>query len=94
MSIGMLTLFLHLPDCKSLKDKRSRIKPILARLQREFNVSTAELDQQDAWQSSVIGCVTLSSDAAQNQRLLQHVVDFTTRSWPEVEILKHRIEDI
>ncbi len=92
MSIGLLTIHLHLPGCSSLKEKRSKIKPVLSRLRREFNVATAELDLQDVWQDALIGCVTLSSDTAQNQRLLQQVIDFTERSWPNLELIDHRIE--
>ncbi len=92
MSIGLLTLHLHLPGCSSLKEKRGKIKPILARLRREFNVATAELDLQDVWQDALIGCVTLSSDTAQNQRLLQQVVDFTEQNWPNLDLVDHRIE--
>ena len=85
---------LSLPGCASLKEKRRHIKPVLARLHREFNISSAELDLQDRWQECVIGCVTVSNDAAQNQRLLQQVVDFTARNWPDLPILDHRIEII
>ena len=92
MSIGLLTLHLHLPGCSSLKEKRSKIKPVLARLRREFNVATAELDYQDVWQDTVIGCVTLSSDTAQNQRLLQQVIEFTERNWPDLDVIDQRVE--
>jgi uncharacterized protein len=92
MPIGLLTLHLHLPGCSSLKEKRSKIKPVLARLRREFNVASAELDLQDVWQDALLGCVTVSSDSTQNQRLLQQVVDFTERSWPDLTLIDHRIE--
>jgi uncharacterized protein len=36
--IGQLTIYLHLPGCASLKEKRGRLKPLLARLHREFNL--------------------------------------------------------
>ncbi len=94
MSIGLLTIHLHLPGCSSLKEKRGKIKPVLTRLHREFNVATAELDLQDVWQDAVIGCVTLSNDTPQNQRLLQQVVDFTERNWPDLQVIDHRIEII
>jgi uncharacterized protein len=94
MPISLLTFYFHIPGCFSLKEKRSRIKPILARLPREFNVAVAELDQQDHWQSTVIGCVTISSDAVQNQRLLQQVVDFSGQAWPDLILVDHRIENI
>ena len=92
MAIGFLSLHIHLPGCSSLKEKRALIKPILARLPREYNVAVAELDLQDVWQDTVIGCVTISSDAIHSQRLLQQVVDFTERSWPDLMLVKHHIE--
>jgi uncharacterized protein YlxP (DUF503 family) len=42
MAIGLLTLHLSIPDCHSLKQKRSRVQPIIARLHREFNIAAAE----------------------------------------------------
>lgn len=92
MSIALLMMHLHIPGCGSLKEKRSKIKPVLSRLHREFNVAAAEMDLQDVWQDVVIGCTTLSSDPAQNQRLLQQVIAFTERSWPDLELIDHRIE--
>jgi Protein of unknown function (DUF503) len=56
MSIGVLTLQLQLPGCKSLKEKRSRLKPLIARLHREFNISVAEVSHQDIWDEATIGC--------------------------------------
>lgn len=94
MPIGLLTLHLHLPGCSSLKEKRSKIKPVMTRLRREFNVAAAELDLQDVWQDALIGCVTISSDTPQNQRLLQQVIQFTERNWPDLPLVDHRIEVI
>jgi uncharacterized protein len=92
MPIGLLTLHLLIPGCNSLKEKRSYIKPVLARLHREFNISVAELDRQDMWQESVIGCALISNDHDYTQRALQKVVGFTQQSWPELELLEHHIE--
>ncbi|OQY29775.1 MAG: hypothetical protein B6243_10930, partial [Anaerolineaceae bacterium 4572_5.2] len=39
MSLGLLTLHIQISGCSSLKEKRGRLKPLLARLHREFNVS-------------------------------------------------------
>lgn len=94
MPITLLSLHLHLPGCTSLKEKRSRIKPVLARLHREYNVAAAEMDFQDVWQDALIACVTISNDPAQNQRLLQQVIDFTARTWPDLEIMDQRIESV
>ena len=92
MSISVLTLRLHLSGCSSLKEKRGHIKPILSRLHREFNLAAAEMDLQDVWQDAVVACVTISNDPTLNRKLLQQALDFTARTWPDVEILEHSIE--
>jgi len=90
--IGILTLELQIPGCASLKEKRSRLKPLLSRLHREFNISAAEVDRQDAWQAAVIACAILSNDAAHSQRVLQQVVQWLESNWPDVQLVEDRIE--
>jgi uncharacterized protein YlxP (DUF503 family) len=94
MSIGLLTLHLRLPGCSSLKEKRSRLKPLLARLHREFNISVAELDFLDAWQETLIACAVVSNDTRQNQRLLQQIIDWVERDWPDVDVIAEQMETI
>ena len=94
MSIGVLTLQIDIPGCRSLKDKRSRLKPLLARLHREFNVSAAEIDHHDAWQSSVIACALVSNSAKHTQRALQGVTVWVENNWPGVVVIDDHIEII
>jgi len=94
MSIGLLTLHLRLPGCSSLKEKRGRIKPLLARLQREFNISAAEMNFLDKWQETLIACAVVSNDSRQNQRLLQNIIDWVERDWPDVDVIDEQIEMI
>lgn len=92
MTIGILTLRLFLPGCTSLKEKRGLLKPLLARLHREYNVAAAEIDYQDRWQEAVIGVATLSNEAAQVRRVLQAALEFAQSHFSEIEIADHRIE--
>jgi len=92
MPIGMLTLHIHLPGCSSLKEKRSRIKPLLARLHREFNISVAEMDYLDAWQESLIACVLVSNDHGVVQSSLQHIVNWIEANWPDIYVAADQIE--
>lgn len=92
MPAAVLTLHLRLPGCVSLKDKRSRIKPLLARLHREFNLSAAELGLQDAHQEALLGFATLSADPAQNTRLLQQAAEFVESHFVDVEVVENHIE--
>lgn len=92
MSLGLLTIHLQVPGCASLKEKRSRLKPLLARLHREFNISVAEVDRQDAWQETLIACALVSNDPAHVQRSLQQVVHWVETTWPDLEVIDDQIE--
>ncbi len=81
--IGVLSLHLHLPGCSSLKEKRGRIKPLLARMHREFNISVAEMDLQDKWQGAVTSCAMVGNSNAHLQQSLQTVANSVAQNWLE-----------
>jgi uncharacterized protein YlxP (DUF503 family) len=90
--IAACRLRLYLPGCESLKDKRSRLKPLLARLHREFNLAAAEVDLHDVWQSAELGLVAVANESAQAQSELHQVLRWIERNRPEVEIVDAPIE--
>ncbi len=92
MHIGVLTLHIHLDGCTSLKEKRSRLKPLISRLHREFNISVAEIDHQDIWQDSIIACILVSNSQAYTQRSLQQVSDWIETSWPDVTLVEDQLD--
>ena len=94
MPIGLLTLHIHLPGCTSLKEKRRRLKPLLARLHKEFNISVAEMDRLDAWGESIIACSLVSNDQRHTQRALQRVIRWLDNYWPDVDLVDEQIEII
>ena len=92
MTVGVLTLQIHIPGCTSLKEKRRRLKPLLARLHREFNISAAEMDRLDAWQEAVLSCALVSNDPAYIERTLQSIARWVENSWPDVSLVDDQIE--
>nr|WP_211315358.1 DUF503 family protein [Saliterribacillus persicus] len=54
----------------SLKEKRAIIKKLLHRLQKERNVTVAEIDYQELWQRTKIAIATVSSDYVQAERII------------------------
>ena len=94
MSIGILTLQVQLPGCKSLKEKRSRLKPLITRLHREFNVSAAELGQQDDWDLATIGCALISNESQYVFSFLQSIIHWLNKNWPDIVIVEDHIEII
>jgi uncharacterized protein YlxP (DUF503 family) len=92
MVIGACRLQLYLPGCSSLKEKRGLLKPLLARLHREFNVAAAEVDLQDVWQSAALAIVLVANEAPLVQSQLQHIVAWIERNRPEVEVVDAQFE--
>jgi uncharacterized protein YlxP (DUF503 family) len=92
MALGLLTLYIHLPGCSSLKEKRSRLAPLLARLRKEFNISIAETDQLDSWKNAVIACAWISNESAFTQQALLKIPHWITAYWPDVEVVNDHID--
>jgi uncharacterized protein len=90
--VGVLSIHLHLPTCASLKEKRGRIKPLISRLHREFNVSVAEMDLQDKWQEAVIACAMINSDAVTLRQSLQSVAKWVEANWADGDVWDTKIE--
>jgi uncharacterized protein YlxP (DUF503 family) len=79
MPIGLLTLEIHIPDARSLKDKRQVLRSLKDRLRGHFNVAVAELDHQETWQRSQVGVVTISSDLRHLEDSLEKVATESER---------------
>jgi uncharacterized protein YlxP (DUF503 family) len=90
MFVGCLTIELHLPGCRSLKQKRGTLKPILAGLHKQYNVSAAEIDLHDLHGSAVLACVVVSNESAHSQRLLARIPGWMEKRFPNVAIVDHR----
>ena len=90
--LGQLTTHLHIPACGSLKEKRGQIKPLMARLRREFNVSVAEMNLQDKWTEAVIACAMVNSDGVTLQQSLQSVAKWVEANWTDGDVIGQKIE--
>src|SRR5437868_14331766 len=62
MVVGILRLTLFVQGASSLKDKRQVVRKVLDRLRSRFNVSAAEVGENDVWQRAVIGIAAVSND--------------------------------
>ncbi len=76
MFVGVLRLTLHLPDPGSLKSKRHLVRSALDRVKAKFNVSIAEVAENDLWQRSVLGVAAVGNDHAFVNEVLDKVADF------------------
>jgi len=92
MNVGVCKINLRLPENSSLKGKRQVLKSITTRIRNKFNISVAEVDNNDRWQLATIGICCVSNDNRHTNEVLSKVVDFVVGSKFEVEILDYEIE--
>jgi len=74
MVVGLLTLELHFPHARSLKDKRAEVQGLKDRVRRRFNAAVAELDHQDVWQRTRIGIVTVNAQTSVVEAVLDQIL--------------------
>ena len=92
MHVGVCHLRFRIPENLSLKGKRRVLKSITTRVGSKFNVSIAEVDDNDSWQLSTIGICCVSNNKRHANEVLSKVVDFITNSRFDIEILGYEIE--
>lgn len=91
MVIGFLYLDIHFPYCHSLKEKRKRLYSIRDRLKKRYNVALAEIDDQNKWQRTKIGIVTLNNQKKIVESLFNKIIA-DAEGIIDGEILDYRIE--
>lgn len=91
MIIGACSLKLNIFEANSLKDKRHIIKSIIGKLQSRFNISIAEVDLNDSWQSAVIGFACVTNDTQHANQVISNVIKFIDND-SRVEIVDANIE--
>jgi len=92
MNIGVCRIELRLPENQSLKGKRQVIKSVIARLHNNYNVSVAEIDNQDLWQLATLGITCVSNHRKHADEVLSNVVRFIIQNYPNVEMLSSKVE--
>ena len=87
MIVGTVLITLHAPWVHSLKEKRTIVKSICAKVSNKFNVSIAEIDAQDVHQTIVIGIASIANQVSQVDKVLDTIINFIETS-TEAEIIK------
>lgn len=76
MVIGAVKIRLHANWVHSLKEKRMIVKSLCHKIQNKFNVSIAEVEDQDLHQSIVLGFACVAGNHGQADSILDHVINF------------------
>jgi uncharacterized protein len=92
VNVGICKVKLRLPDNLSLKGKRQVVKSVTARLKNKFNVSVAEVEDNDLWQLATVGICFVSNDQRFTNEVLSKAVEFVVNSQGDFEFLDYEIE--
>ena len=94
MHIGVCSLQFRLPESASLKDKRAVYRSITTRVRNHFNVSIAEVDDNDRRQLLTLGVCCVSNDPRHANEMLSRVVSYIQSIRPDAELLDYTLEII
>ena len=91
MRIATIIFRLRAPWVHSLKEKRMIVKSLVAKLQNRYNVSAAEIDEQDTHQIIVIGIAAIVPHNAFADSLMEDISQFVEEN-TEAEIIDEERE--
>jgi len=76
MIIGTARLKLYAPWVHSLKEKRIIVKSIIAKTKNKFNVSIAEIGEQDRHQTIILGVACVADTVSRSDAIIDKVIKF------------------
>ncbi len=91
MIVGLCTVELLIPEAHSLKEKRQVLQSLKSRLRDKFNVSVAEVGEQDLWQKAILGLACVANESAHVNQVLDQAVN-VIQAVPTIQLLRSRIE--
>ncbi len=94
MNVGVAKITLRLAGSFSLKDKRRVVNSVRDRVRSKFNVAVAEVDQNDAWQTAVIGVTCVSNNVRHADQTLDKILAFIESDRPDAEVIDCEMETL
>lgn len=89
MVVGTVTLDLLLGDVRSLKQKRSLVRPVVAELRRRYDVAAAETGHLDLHRRAEVAVAVVAADAGHCREVLD-ACERLVAERPELELLSAR----
>jgi uncharacterized protein len=86
---GSVAFDLLLGDVRSLKQKRSLVRPLVAELRRKYDVSAAEAGHLDLHRRALVGVAVVAADRAHCVDVLD-ACERLVAGRPELELLSAR----
>ena len=89
MFTGSVAFDLLLGDVRSLKQKRSLVRPLVAELRRKYDVSAAEAGHLDLHRRALVGVAVVAADRAHCVDVLD-ACERLAAARPEMDLLSAR----
>jgi len=93
MKVAVLRVHFMILDAHSLKEKRMVLRSLKDRLLGTFNVSVAEIGENDKWQRGELGIASVANDARFLSSVLEKVKAFIQAN-PAIRIIESASEVI
>ena len=91
MTIGILKIELRIPESRSLKDKRRRVKSIKDKIHHSFNVSVSEIGNHDTLNRASLAVAQVGRDKRSVNSNLSRVMRMIEEN-RQVELLNYHLE--
>jgi len=91
MLVGYYQIELFIPDSGSLKSKRFVLKSLKDKIRAKFNVSVAEIEDNELWQRAVLGIALVSNERKFIDQVMNQIFNLVSQE-QEVEITDQKLE--
>ena len=92
MNIGVCKIRFRLPENGTLKGKRQVVRSISSRVRQRFNVSIAEVEENEHHQMLVLGFSCVSNNSRHANEVLSRVVDYVESLRGDTELVDYELE--
>ena len=76
MIIGSCKIYLYAPWVSSLKEKRMVVKSIVEKTRHRFNVSIAEVEENDTHKTIVLGFAFVTNEKSHGDSIMNNVLNY------------------
>jgi uncharacterized protein YlxP (DUF503 family) len=91
VTVGTLEIVLLIRESHSLKSRRRVVKSLIDRIRSRFNVSVADVGDQNLWQRAVIGVAVVANDGRFVNEVLSKVLSLVSSDL-RAEVIDKSIE--
>ena len=87
MWIGTLSVELHLPPCRSRKEKRSVVRSMVERVRARFNAACSEVGHLEDLRLTQIGVAVVTNRRSHAEQSLERIEAAMLSRQPDTEVL-------